>query len=60
MVRAAVPEVEAIGAIALNRAAGGLNPLVVEIAPRGERGSCGCRLWTGRARPRGESRPGRG
>jgi hypothetical protein len=34
VVRAAVPEVEAIGAIALNRAVGGLNPLAVEIAAR--------------------------
>jgi Family of unknown function (DUF6282) len=34
VVRAAVPEVAAIGAIALNRAVGGLNPLAVEIAAR--------------------------
>jgi stage V sporulation protein SpoVS len=34
VVRAAVPEVDAIGAVALNRAVGGLNPLAVEIAAR--------------------------
>lgn len=34
VVRTAVPDVEAIGAIALNRAVGGLNPLAVEIAAR--------------------------
>jgi hypothetical protein len=34
VVRAAVPDVEAIGAIALNRAVGGLNPLAVEVAAR--------------------------
>jgi Family of unknown function (DUF6282) len=34
VVRAAVPDVDAIGAIALNRAVGGLNPLAVEIAAR--------------------------
>jgi hypothetical protein len=33
-VRAAVPGIEALGAIALNRAVGGLNPLAVEIAGR--------------------------
>jgi hypothetical protein len=34
VVRTAVPEVTAIGAIALNAAVGGLNPLAVEIAAR--------------------------
>jgi Family of unknown function (DUF6282) len=34
VVRAAVPDVAALGAIALNRAVGGLNPLAVEIAAR--------------------------
>jgi hypothetical protein len=34
VVRAAVPEVDALGAIALNRAVGGINPLAVEIAAR--------------------------
>lgn len=34
VVRAAVPETNALGAIALNRAVGGLNPLAVEIAAR--------------------------
>jgi Family of unknown function (DUF6282) len=34
VVRAAVPDVAAIGAIALNQAVGGLNPLAVEIAAR--------------------------
>ena len=33
-VRAAVPGIQALGAIALNRAVGGLNPLAVEIAAR--------------------------
>ncbi len=34
VVRAAVPGVEALGAISLNRAVGGMNPLAVEIAAR--------------------------
>jgi Family of unknown function (DUF6282) len=34
VVRAAVPEVQALGAIVLNRAVGGINPLAVEIAAR--------------------------
>jgi hypothetical protein len=34
VVRAAVPGVQALGAIALNRAVGGMNPLAVEIAAR--------------------------
>ena len=34
VVRTAVPGIEAFGAIALNRAVGGLNPLAVEIAAR--------------------------
>ncbi|MBV9607590.1 MAG: hypothetical protein JO027_20915 [Solirubrobacterales bacterium] len=34
VVRAAVPGVDALGAIALNRAVGGINPLAVEIAAR--------------------------
>ncbi len=34
VVRAAVPETNALGAIALNRAVGGINPLAVEIAAR--------------------------
>lgn len=34
VVRAAVPEVAAMGAIALNRAVGGINPVAVEIAAR--------------------------
>jgi hypothetical protein len=34
VVRAAVPGVQALGAIVLNRAVGGLNPLAVEIAAR--------------------------
>jgi hypothetical protein len=34
VVRAAVPGVEALGAVALNRAVGGINPLAVEIAAR--------------------------
>jgi hypothetical protein len=34
VVRAAVPGIEALGAIALNRAVGGMNPLAVEIAAR--------------------------
>jgi hypothetical protein len=34
VVRAAVPEVHALGAIVLNRAVGGINPLAVEIAAR--------------------------
>ncbi len=34
VVRAAVPEVQALGAISLNRAVGGINPLAVEIAAR--------------------------
>jgi hypothetical protein len=34
VVRAAVPEVHVLGAIALNRAVGGMNPLAVEIAAR--------------------------
>ncbi len=34
VVRAAVPEVEALGAIVLNRAVGGINPLAVEVAAR--------------------------
>jgi Family of unknown function (DUF6282) len=34
VVRAAVPEVRALGAIVLNRAVGGMNPLAVEIAAR--------------------------
>jgi len=34
VVRAAVPGVEVLGAIALNRAVGGINPLAVEIAAR--------------------------
>ena len=34
VVRKAVPGIEALGAIALNRAVGGLNPLAVEIAAR--------------------------
>lgn len=34
VVRAAVPGVNALGAIALNRAVGGINPLAVEIAAR--------------------------
>jgi hypothetical protein len=34
VVRAAVPGVDALGAIVLNRAVGGLNPLAVEIAAR--------------------------
>jgi hypothetical protein len=34
VVRAAVPGIEALGAIVLNRAVGGLNPLAVEIAAR--------------------------
>jgi hypothetical protein len=34
VVRAAVPEVETLGSIALNRAVGGMNPLAVEIAAR--------------------------
>jgi len=33
-VRAAVPEINALGAISLNRAVGGINPLAVEIAAR--------------------------
>jgi hypothetical protein len=34
VVRAAVPETDALGAIVLNRAVGGMNPLAVEIAAR--------------------------
>jgi hypothetical protein len=34
VVRAAVPGIEALGAITLNRAVGGINPLAVEIAAR--------------------------
>jgi Family of unknown function (DUF6282) len=34
VVRAAVPGIEALGAISLNRAVGGMNPLAVEIAAR--------------------------
>src|SRR5581483_2162250 len=34
VVRAAVPGVKVLGAIALNRAVGGINPLAVEIAAR--------------------------
>jgi hypothetical protein len=34
VVSAAVPEVRALGAIALNRAVGGMNPLAVEVAAR--------------------------
>ncbi len=34
VVRAAVPGIEALGAIVLNRAVGGLNPLAVEVAAR--------------------------
>ncbi|MGA8716477.1 MAG: DUF6282 family protein, partial [Solirubrobacteraceae bacterium] len=34
VVRAAVPGVHVLGAIALNRAVGGINPLAVEIAAR--------------------------
>src|SRR5437764_7788741 len=34
VVRKAVPGIDALGAIALNRAVGGLNPLAVEIAAR--------------------------
>jgi hypothetical protein len=34
VVRAAVPETKVLGAIALNRAVGGINPLAVEIAAR--------------------------
>ena len=34
VVRAVVPEVETLGAISLNRAVGGMNPLAVEIAAR--------------------------
>jgi hypothetical protein len=34
VVRAAVPEINALGAIVLNRAVGGLNPLAVEVAAR--------------------------
>jgi stage V sporulation protein SpoVS len=34
VVRAAVPGIQALGAIALNRAVGGMNPLAVEIAAR--------------------------
>jgi hypothetical protein len=34
VVRAAVPGLQALGAIALNRAVGGLNPLAVEVAAR--------------------------
>ena len=34
VVRKAVPGIEALGAIALNRAVGGMNPLAVEIAAR--------------------------
>ena len=34
VVRGAVPEVTVLGAIALNRAVGGINPLAVEIAAR--------------------------
>jgi hypothetical protein len=34
VVRAAVPGVQAIGALALNRAVGGMNPLAVEVAAR--------------------------
>lgn len=34
VVRAAVPDVQALGAIVLNRAVGGMNPLAVEIAAR--------------------------
>jgi len=34
VVRAAVPEVNVLGAISLNRAVGGINPLAVEIAAR--------------------------
>jgi hypothetical protein len=34
VVRAAVPEIDALGAIVLNRAVGGMNPLAVEIAAR--------------------------
>ena len=34
VVRAAVPGVQVLGAIALNRAVGGINPLAVEIAAR--------------------------
>lgn len=34
VVRAAVPGIQALGAIALNRAVGGINPLAVEIAAR--------------------------
>jgi Family of unknown function (DUF6282) len=34
VVRAAVPGIEALGAISLNRAVGGVNPLAVEIAAR--------------------------
>jgi len=35
VVRSAVPEVEVLGAIVLNHAVGGLNPVAVEIAARG-------------------------
>ncbi|MGZ4350192.1 MAG: DUF6282 family protein [Solirubrobacteraceae bacterium] len=34
VVRAAVPAIEALGAIVLNRAVGGMNPLAVEVAAR--------------------------
>jgi hypothetical protein len=34
VVRAAVPGVDALGAVSLNRAVGGVNPLVVEVAAR--------------------------
>ncbi|HEX5191245.1 MAG TPA: DUF6282 family protein [Solirubrobacteraceae bacterium] len=34
VVRAAVPDVKALGAVTLNRAVGGLNPLAVEVAGR--------------------------
>jgi Family of unknown function (DUF6282) len=34
VVRAAVPGIQALGAIALNRAVGGMNPLAVEVAAR--------------------------
>jgi hypothetical protein len=34
VVRTAVPEIDALGAIVLNRAVGGMNPLAVEIAAR--------------------------
>ena len=40
VVRAAVPEVTAIGAIALNAAVGGLNALAVEIAAREVYANC--------------------